>query len=61
MRKIRLEINQFWGDFFLNLDFEMQNPFILLLEFLITYWDHDTRLDVWRCVMFLGLDILYVS
>lgn len=37
MREIRLEINQFWGDFFLNLDFEMQNPFILLLEFLITY------------------------
>lgn len=61
MREIRLEINQFWGDFFLNLDFEMQNPFILLLEFLITYWDHDTPLGVWRCVMFLGLDILYVS
>lgn len=61
MREIRLEINQFWGDFFLDLDFEMQNPFILLLEFLITYWDHDTRLDVWRCEMFLGLDILYVS
>lgn len=61
MREIRLEINQFWGDFFFNLDFEMQNPFILLLEFLITYWDHDTRLGVWRCVMFLGLDILYVS
>lgn len=61
MREIRLEINQFWGDFFLNLDFEMQNPFILLLEFLITYWDHDTRLAVWRCVIFLGLDILYVS
>lgn len=61
MREIRLEINQFWGDFFLNLDFEMQNPFILLLEFLITYWDHDTPLGVWRCVIFLGLDILYVS
>lgn len=60
MREIRLEINQFWGIFFLNLDFEMQNPFILLLEFLITYWDHDTRLDVWRCVIFLGLDILCV-
>lgn len=50
MREIRLEINQFWGDFFLNLDFEMQNRI-----------ETTTRLDVWRCVMFLGLDILYVS
>lgn len=49
MREIRLEINQFWGDFFLNLDFEMQNPFILLLEFLITYWDHDTTWCLAMC------------
>lgn len=49
MREIRLEINQFWGDFFFNLDFEMQNPFILLLEFLITYWDHDTTWCLAMC------------